>query len=78
MNRGLYKNSCYKRDFWPKTGLKRAKGLCVDGLPVTNLMILEPASTYNTTESGSERQMSNDETVDITRNTKIKLTLSVD
>ncbi len=25
--RGFSKNPCYKRNFWPKTGLKRAKGL---------------------------------------------------
>ena len=32
--KGFLKNPCYKRDFWPKTGLKRAKGLSVDGLDV--------------------------------------------
>ncbi len=25
MKKGLFKNSCYKQDFWSKTGLKRQK-----------------------------------------------------
>ena len=36
MIKGFSKNPCYKRDFGPKTGLKRAKGLFGPGLKTRN------------------------------------------